>query len=207
VGCDARLLPGEVRSVESQLHPARTLFPCAGEGRMRWSLLLRPSPRVPLSGRVPLLVVASIQVAPLISLMTKVGKLHSPLILIDQMKADQIGHVARPQSFCLRNTKGDAAQGDFLMRTEWCPKTPKLMFGGSLGANWRRVTALSACGLLASRASPLQGLGVPVLERRHPQCTLRPASPWVRPAKRTQGAPASRGAGGPPPSDRPLYSR
>ncbi len=90
---------------------------------MRWSLLLRPSPRVPLSGRVPLLVVASIQVAPLISLMTKVGKLHSPLILIDQMKADQIGHVARPQSFCLRNTKGDAAQGDFLMRTEWCPKT------------------------------------------------------------------------------------
>ena len=86
-----------------------------------------------------MLAVASVQVAPLISFTTKVGKLHPPLILIDQTKADQIGQVARRQMLRLRNTRGDAAEADFFARTEWCPKTtfhslpPKLMFGGKLG--------------------------------------------------------------------------
>ena len=47
------------------------------------SLSSHPSPRVPLSSRVPLLAVASIQVAPLISFTTKVGKLQPPFVLID----------------------------------------------------------------------------------------------------------------------------
>jgi hypothetical protein len=59
----------------------------------------------------------------------------------------------------LRNTKGDAAQGDFLMRTERCFKTtfhglpPKLMFGGKLGrkpAASHRSVRLRTVGLPAS---------------------------------------------------------
>jgi hypothetical protein len=83
------------------------------------------------------------------------------VVFSDQAKADQVRHVARQQMLRLRNTKGDAAQGDFLMRTEWCFKTtfhglpPSSCSVESLGANRPRVTALSAFGLLACRASPL----------------------------------------------------
>jgi hypothetical protein len=115
-------------------------------------------------GGVPaVLTVASVQMAPLISFTTKVGKLHSPLILIDQTKAGQIGHVARQQMFRLRNTKGDASQGDFLMRTEWCPKTtihglpPKLTFGGKAWAQIGRESPLcpfADCWLALRHLSP-----------------------------------------------------
>jgi hypothetical protein len=50
--------------------------------------------------------------------MTEVGELQSSLVLIDQMNMDQVSHVARRQVLRLRNTKGDAAKGDFLVRTE-----------------------------------------------------------------------------------------
>ena len=95
---------------------------------------------------------------PLISFTTKVGKLHLPLILIDQMKADQIGQIAHRQMLRLRNTKGDAAEADFFARTERCFKTtfhglpPSSCPMESLGANRPRVTTLSAFGL--SPASP-----------------------------------------------------
>ena len=82
--------------------------------------------------------VLAVASAPLISFTTKVGKLHSPLILIDQMKADQIGQIAHRQMLRLRNTKGDAAEADFFARTERCFKTtfhglpPKLMFDAKI---------------------------------------------------------------------------
>jgi hypothetical protein len=55
--------------------------------------------------------------------MTKIGKPQLPLVLIDQAEADQIGHVSLREELRLRNAKGDAAQGAFLVRTEWCLKT------------------------------------------------------------------------------------
>jgi len=97
--------------------------------------------------------VLAIASAPLISFTTKVGKLHSPLILIDQMKADQIGQIAHRQMLRLRNTKGDATEADFFARTERCFKTtfhglpPSSCSMENLGANRPRVTALSAFGL------------------------------------------------------------
>ena len=42
VGCDARLLPGEVRSVEAQIAPGKVPLPCAGEGRVSGHGFSRP---------------------------------------------------------------------------------------------------------------------------------------------------------------------
>src|SRR5882672_9461747 len=54
----------------------------------------------------------------LISFTTEVGKLQLSLVIIDQTNVDQVSHVARRQVLRLRNTKGDAAKGDFLAQTE-----------------------------------------------------------------------------------------
>src|SRR5258708_18347191 len=72
------------------------------------------------------------------------------VVFSNQAKADQVRHVARQQMLRLRNTKADSAQGDFLMRTEWCFKVtlhglpPSSCSVESLGANRRRVTAFRA---------------------------------------------------------------